>query len=159
MSYDKFLQPVSSEKASSLIIRINDFLSKNKSITKEAKEELEGFVRLLQNGNVNLSDWNKFDTRLKEINIEMREAGRLGKSLKQTLIEGAKSFAQWTVSSFSVMEVVQALKKMITNVKATDDSLLELDKVSDLSTKNLEKITNEAYKLGDTVGKNRQTSY
>ena len=153
LSYDKFLQPVSSEKASSLIIRINDFLSKNKSITKEAKEELEGFVRLLQNGNVNLSDWNKFDTRLKEINIEMREAGRLGKSLKQTLIEGAKSFAQWTVSSFSVMEVVQALKKMITNVKELDDSLLELDKVSDLSTKNLEKITNEAYKLGDTVGK------
>ncbi len=153
LSYDKFLQPVSSEKASSLIIRINDFLSKNKSITKEAKEELEGFVRLLQNGNVNLSDWNKFDTRLKEINIEMREAGRLGKSLKQTLIEGAKSFAQWTVSSFSVMEVVQTLKKMITNVKELGDSLLELDKVSDLSTKSLEKITNEAYKLGDIVGK------
>lgn len=153
LSYDKFLQPVSSEKASSLIIRINGFLSKNKAITKEAKEELEGFVRLLQNGNVNLSDWNKFDTRLKEINIEMREAGRLGKSLKQTLIEGAKSFAQWTVSSFSVMEVVQAFRKMMTNVKELDNSLLELDKVSDLSTKSLEKISNEAYKLGDTVGK------
>ena len=45
LSYDKFLQPVSSEKASSLIIKINDFLSKNKAITKEAKEELEGFVK------------------------------------------------------------------------------------------------------------------
>ena len=153
LSYDKFLQPVSSEKASSLIIRINDFLSKNTAITKEAKEELQGFIRLLQNGNVNLSDWNKFDTRLKEINIEMRETGKLGKSLKQTLLDGAKSFAQWTFSSGMVMEVVQTVKTLTNNVTELDNKLLELVKVSDLTADGLEKATERAYKLGDTVGK------
>lgn len=153
LSFDKFLQPVSSEKASALIIKINDFLTKNTAITKEAKEELQGYVSLLQSGNVNLSDWNKFDTRLKEINQDMRVSGRLGKNLKQTLIEGAKSFAQWTLSSGAVMEVWNTFKEGIRTVKELDDSLLELKKVSDLSVEGLEKVVEQAYALGDTVGK------
>lgn len=153
LSYDKFLQPVSSEKASSLIIRINDFLSKNKAITKEAKEELEGFVRLLQNGNVNLSDWNKFDTRLKEINIEMREAGRLGKTLTGTLIEGAKSFAQWTVSSFSVMEVINNIRQGINEIKELDDILTEINKTSDLTKQQLDKLGDVSFNTASKYGK------
>ena len=152
LSYDKFLQPVSSEKASSLIVRINSFLTKNTAITAEAKAELEGFVRQINSG-INLSDWNKFNLRLKEIENDMRVAGKLGKTLKQTLVDGAKSFAQWTLSSASVMEVVQAIKTTVKNVKELDNSLLELDKVSDLTAEGLEKVTDKAYKLGDTVGK------
>lgn len=153
LSYDKFLQPVSSDKASSLIIRINDFLTKNTAITKKAKEELLGFIRLLQNGNVNLSDWNKFDTRLKEINQEMRVAGKLGKSLKQTLIDGAKSFAQWTLSSGAVMEVWNGFKQGIRNVKELDDSLVELNKVTDLTVEGLSKVTEESFELGEKLAK------
>lgn len=152
LSYDKFLQPVSIEKASSLIVRINSFLTKNTAITAEAKAELEGFVRQINSG-INLSDWNKFNLRLKEIENDMRVAGKLGKSLKQTLVDGAKSFAQWTLSSASVMEVVQAIKTTVKNVKELDNSLLELDKVSDLTAEGLKKVTDKAYKLGDTVGK------
>ena len=152
LSYDKFLQPVSNEKASSLIVRINSFLTKNTAITAEAKAELQSFITKI-NGGVNLGDWNKFNLRLKEIENDMRVAGKLGKSLKQTLIEGAKSFAQWTLSSASVMEVVQAIKTTVRNVKELGNSLLELDKVSDLTVEGLEKVTDEAYKLGDTVGK------
>lgn len=151
LSYDKFLQPVSSEKASSLIIRINDFLSKNKAITKEAKEELEGFVRLLQNGNVNLSDWNKFDTRLKEINIEMREAGRLGKTLSGTLIEGAKSFAQWTVSSFSVMEAINAIKSLISTSKELNSVATDFTMATGVSENQLKSLDSTYNKLADDL--------
>lgn len=155
LSFDKFLQPVSSEKAFSLIIKINNFLSKNTAITKEAKEELQGFVRLLQSGNVNLSDWNKFDTRLKEINIEMREAGRLGKSLKQTLFEGAKSFAQWTIASASVMNVIQGFKKMGQAVYDIDTAMTNLYKVTDETSERYDKFLDntcdKAKELGRTV--------
>lgn len=151
LSYDKFLQPVSSEKASSLIIRINDFLSKNKAITKEAKEELEGFVRLLQNGNVNLSDWNKFDTRLKEINIEMREADRLGKTLSGTLIEGAKSFAQWTVSSFSVMEAINAIKSLISTSKELNSVATDFTMATGVSENQLKSLNSTYNKLADDL--------
>ena len=151
LSYDKFLQPVSSEKASSLIIRINDFLSKNKAITKEAKEELEGFVRLLQNENVNLSDWNKFDTRLKEINIEMREANRLGKTLSGTLIEGAKSFAQWTVSSFSVMEAINAIKSLISISKELNSVATDFTMATGVSENQLKSLNSTYNKLADDL--------
>ena len=85
LSFDKFLQPVSNEKASSLIVRINSFLTKNTAITAEAKAELQSFINKL-NGGVNLSEWNQFNLRLKEIENDMRVAGKLGKSLKQTFI-------------------------------------------------------------------------
>lgn len=153
LSYDKFLQPVSSDKASSLIIRINDFLTKNTAITKEAKEELLGFIRLLQNGNVNLSDWNKFDTRLKEINQEMRVAGKLGKSLKQTLIDGAKSFAQWTLSSGAVMEVWNSVRQGVGELKNLDDILTEISKTSDLTEKQLAKLGDTAFESASKYGK------
>lgn len=151
LSYDKFLQPVSSGKASSLIIRINDFLSKNKAITKEAKEELKGFVRLLQNENVNLSDWNKFDTRLKEINIEMREADRLGKTLSGTLIEGAKSFAQWTVSSFSVMEAINAIKSLISTSKELNSVATDFTMATGVSENQLKSLKSTYNKLADDL--------
>jgi TP901 family phage tail tape measure protein len=152
LSYDKFLQPVSSEKASSLIIRINDFLSKNKNITKEAKLELQGFVRLLESGNVSLSDWNKFDTRLKNINIEMREANRLGKTLKQALIEGAKSFAQWTFSSGAVMELYNVARKVPKEVIAVNKAMIELIKVSSASDNELKNYFDEAADSAKKLG-------
>lgn len=148
LSYDKFLQPVSSEKASSLIIRINDFLSKNKNITAEAKQELLGFIRLLQSGNVNLSDWNKFDARLKEINIEMREANRLGKTLRQTLIDGAKSFAQWTFSSGTVMEVWQGLKRVYNESLKINDVMTDLAMSTDLTASQMESVVDKYSNLG-----------
>lgn len=152
LSYDKFLQPVSNEKASSLIVRINSFLTKNTAITSEAKAELQSFVAQLNNG-VNLGEWNKFNSRLKEIEVKMRQAGKLGKSLTQTFKDSAKSFIEWSTASGAVMEVVQAVKVAIDNVKELDDQLLELSKVSDLSAGGLVKVTEEAYELGDTVGK------
>lgn len=151
LSFDKFLQPVSSEKASSLIVKINDFLSKNHNITKEAKEELLGFIRLLQNGNVNLNDWNKFDTRLKEINIEMREANRLGKSLKQTLVDGAKSFAQWTFSSGAVMEVWQGLKRVYNESLKINDVMTDLAMSTDLTASQMESVVDKYSNLGEKL--------
>lgn len=159
LSYDKFLQPVSSEKASSLIVRINDFLTKNTAITKEAKEELQGFIRLLQSGNVNLNDWNKFDTRLKEINQEMRVSGKLGKSLKQTLIDGAKSFAQWTTASGAVMEVVTALRRAVTELKEVDTLLTEISKANDsLTPSQLLDVGDSSFDVASKYGK-KATDY
>ena len=152
IAFDKFSQPVSSDKASSLIVKINSFLSKNTNITKEARIELENFVRQLNSG-VDLSEWNRFNTSLKRIENEMRVAGRLGKSLKQTLLDGAKSFAQWTLASGSVMDIINAGRSAIQNVKELDDSLVELNKVSDLTKDELADVTEECFKLGDGLAK------
>ena len=54
-SFDKFLQPVSDEKITSLIIKIQDFLNKNTAITKEARTQLSNYVNELNGRNISLS--------------------------------------------------------------------------------------------------------
>ena len=154
LSFDKFTQPVSSDKASSLIVRINSFLGKNTNITKVARVELENFVRQLNNG-VDLSEWNRFNNRLKEIENEMRVAGRLGKSLKQTLSEGAKSFLLWTISSASVMDVINLGREVAENVYEIDTAMTNLYKVTDetdeVYNRFLDNACDKAKELGRSV--------
>lgn len=151
LSYDKFLQPVSSEKASSLIARINAFLTKNTAITAEAKAELQSFINKI-NGGVNLNEWNQFNLRLKEIENDMRVANKLGKSLRQTLIEGAKSFAQWTFSSGAVMELYNVIRKVPKEVIAVNTAMIELIKVSDASNNELKNYFDEAAESAKKLG-------
>ena len=152
LSFDKFTQPVSSDKASSLIVRINSFLTKNTAITAEAKMELQSFVSQLNKG-VNLGQWDKFNVRLKEIENEMRQAGRLGKTLTQSLKEGAKSFTQWTISSGVVMNVWNSVRQGIDELKDLDDILTEISKTSDLTEKQLAKLGDTAFESASKYGK------
>lgn len=133
---------------------IQDWLKKNTAATQEAKDAMKAYLETLNDvDGVSQITFNTAKQGLDNWDTKMRQAGKLGKSLTQTFKEGAKSFIEWTVSSVSVMEVVQAIKTTVKNVKELDNSLLELDKVSDLTAEGLKKVTEEAYKLGDTVGK------
>lgn len=152
LEYDKFLQPVSNEKTSSLIIRINSFLTKNTNITKEAKEELQSFITQI-NGGVNLADWNKFNSRLKEIENQMRQADRLGKSLWQTFKESASKFAQWTISSGAVMDVWNTVRQGVEELKNLDSILTEISKTSDLTTSQLKELGDTAFESASKYGK------
>lgn len=152
ISYDKFMQPVTKEKASSLIIRINDFLYKNTNITKEARQELESYVAKINNG-VNLNEWNQFDKRLKEIRVEMGQVGRLGKSLKQTLSDAARSFIEWTSASGAVMEVWNAVRQGVEELKNLDSILTEISKTSDLTTSQLKELGDTAFESASKYGK------
>lgn len=68
LAYDKYMQPVSSEKATSLINKINSFLTKNTKITNDAKVALQGYIDELGRG-VNLSRWNEINGYLKRRKI------------------------------------------------------------------------------------------
>lgn len=156
LSFDKFLQPVSSEKASSLIVRINSFLTKNTAITAEAKEELQSFVAQINNG-VNLNDWNKFNSRLKEIENEMRQAGKLGKSLTQTFKDSAKSFIEWTTASGAVMEIWTAVRQGVGELKDLDSILTEISKTSDLTKNQLKELGDTAFESASKYGESAST--
>lgn len=52
-----------------------------------------------------------------------------------------------------INEVSDSLNQMVEEVEKIDSSLLELSKVSDLTADGLERVTDQAYELGKTVGK------
>ena len=153
-SYDRFMQPVSKEKASSLINRINEFLTKNTKITKEARSQLEGYTQEINKG-VNLNRWNDINSKFKETQNSMRGLNRLGASLKDQMTQAAQSFTQWLSVSSEVMLVLNKLRKMPQEVYAIDTAMTELAKVSDTTTKrlsqSLEKSVETAKKYASTI--------
>lgn len=140
-------------KVNDTITRLNEQLRKNGNYASSAKLQIQEWINELKSGNVAEARLKAINSEAKALHSNMAQLGKIGKSNWQTFKEGVKSFTEWTLASVSVMEVVQAVKTMASNVKGLDDQLLELSKVSDLSADGLAKITEEAYELGETVGK------
>lgn len=153
IAYDKYMQPVSNEKATSLINRINTFLSKNTRITNDAKIALQGYADELGHG-VNLSRWNEINGKLKETENSMRGLHRLGASLKDQMSQAAQSFTQWLSVSSAVMLGVSKTKEAITELKEVNTLLTEISKANDkLSKSDLDKIGNNSFDVASKYGK------
>lgn len=155
LAYDKFSQPVSNEKATSLINRINTFLTKNTRITKEARVELQGFVQELGMGGTTLSRWNDINNTLKSTENSMRGLNRLGSSLKNQFSQAAQSFTQWVSVSSGIMLLVNQLRKIPQEVYKIDTSMTNLYKVTDESkskyTQFLNSASDSAFELGRSI--------
>ena len=158
IAFDKFTQPVSKDKATALINRINTFLTKNTAITQEAREKLEGYVRRLEQG-VNLSDWNLFNNELKNTENQMRGLGKLGASLKNQMKQAAESFTQWFSVSSAIMLLVTKIKQAVTELKEVDTLLTEISKANDnLSRSDLIGIGDRSFETASHYGK-KATDY
>lgn len=153
IAYDKYMQPVSNEKATSLINRINTFLSKNTRITNDAKIALQGYADELGRG-VSLNRWNEINGKLKETENSMRGLHRLGASLKDQMSQAAQSFTQWLSVSSVVMLLVSKIKNAITELKEVNSIMTEISKTADqLSKADLSKVENTSYKTASKYGK------
>lgn len=153
IAYDKYMQPVSNEKATSLINRINTFLSKNTRITNSAKIELQGYADELGRG-VNLSRWNEINGKLKETENSMRGLHRLGASLRDQMSQAAQSFTQWLSVSSAVMLLVSKTKNAISKLKEINTLITEISKANDkLSKSDLDKIGNNSFDVASKYGK------
>lgn len=147
---------VDSLKVKKLRNDIQDWLKKNTAATKKAKDAMKTYLEMLDDvDGVSQATFNTVKGGMDDWDTKMRQAGKLGKSLTETFKEGAKSFIEWTVSSVSVMEVVQVLKKMGQAVYENDTAMTNLYKVTDETSqrydKFLDSVTGKAQELGRTV--------
>lgn len=152
LSYDKFNQPVSNEKATSLINRINSFLTKNTRITKSARIELEGYVQELSRG-VNLNQWNEISNSLKKTENSMRGLHRLGNSLRSQMTQAAQSFTQWFSVSSGIMLLISKTRSAITEIKNLDNILTEVSKTSNMTRQQLKQLGMDAYDSASKYGR------
>lgn len=152
LSYDKFNQPVSNEKATSLINRINSFLTKNTRITKSARIELEGYVQELGRG-VNLNQWNEISNSLKKTENSMRGLHRLGNSLRSQMTQAAQSFTQWFSVSSGIMLLISKTRSAITEIKNLDNILTEVSKTSNMTRQQLKQLGMDAYDSASKYGR------
>lgn len=130
------------------------FKQNNSNMTKSMKKDLDTMYNSLINGaNLSEQEIKELQNRFAAFKLEVRDAGKLGKSPLDSIENGVASFATWLPASQLVMAGINSFRKAIDNVVKLDNSLVELSKVSDLSTQGLEDITDEAYKLGEQLSK------
>lgn len=153
LSYDKFMQPVSNEKATSLINRINSFLTKNTKITNDAKVSLQGYADELSRG-VNLSRWNEINGKLKETENSMRGLGKLGASFRNQMSQAVSSFSMWLSASTLVMKFISQTREAVNELKSVNTYLTEISKTNhSLSQSDLEQIGNRSFNVASKYGK------
>lgn len=153
LAYDKYMQPVSNEKATSLINRINSFLTKNTKITKDARVELQGYADELGRG-VNLSRWNEINGILKKTENNMRGLGKLGLSLRNQMTQAMSSFSTWLSASTLVMTFISKTRNAVTELKDVNTLLTEISKTNhSLTQTDLDGIGNRGFDIASKYGK------
>lgn len=137
LSYDKLMQPISSSKQVNLTNKIEKWLANNTRATKSARQELQLYLEELSSGSINQKQYIEFNNRLTELDTEMRSMGKLGKSLFQSLSEGAKKFTSWISATAIVMKAITTTRLAISTVRDLDSALVDLKKTAKMSTSEL----------------------
>lgn len=148
----KSTQNVSNEKASSLINRINTFMTKNTRITREARTHLEGFVQELNRG-VNLERWNQINAEFKQTENSMRGLHKLGMSFKNQFEQAAGTFTQWLSVSTLIMTGISKTREAVAELKEVDSILTEISKTSDITESQLKKLGDTSFESASKFGK------
>lgn len=135
-------------------------LTVNYNDVKQAKislESLEKTAKNINNTKINIntdnSSMNKLNTGVKTYNNSVKKATKSTMTFGDQLKEAYKKFAIWSVATVSWYQVINAVKDMVDQVKVLDDSLVELQKVTDLEGESLDKFTDKAFKAADSVAK------
>lgn len=153
LSYDKFMQPVSDEKISTLIVRIQKFLEKNTNITKEAQVQLSNYVQELNGGNISLARWNAINTELKKTESTMSVLGRLGKSFSDQIKDVGRNVTSYLSVSSAFMSLFSKTRESISELKELDDILTEISKTSDLTSQELKELGLSSYDTASKYGR------
>ncbi len=148
------LEYATDSQISSFHQKLQEFYDKNSATHRRWGDDLKKMLTATSNGaKVTNTDLETMKSKLDNINNSARQAGKLGKSWFDTIKSNVQSYLPWVSMAGVIGEATQQVRQMFSNVKDLDDSLLELVKVSDLSADGLKNVTNQAYELGEKVGR------
>jgi len=135
--YDKLNAPADSGKQAAMIVRLNNYLSKNTAITAESKAQIQQWINTLSGASVAERTLENIKIEFSQIDANMRSMNRLGKSFTDRIKEQAAKFSQWVSVSSVVLFGVEKAKKSIAELKEIDNILLRI-----LTTDPIEDINN-----------------
>lgn len=148
------LNTVDPKKINDLASSMLTFRDNNTRMSSEMKSRLNEMYNSLVNGaNISERELKELTQDFVKLKLEVRDAGMLGKSFGDKMKNAWSKFSEWGFATGIMTKGIQIVKDMFSNVVELDNSLLELSKVSDLSASGLANVTEEAYKLGEEVGR------
>lgn len=138
------------------IDKISKYLEKNTKLSKEAREQLEDYIKVLKTGNPS-TNVEEIHTAWTKVAEEERRAGREGKNFFSIFKERAifNYASQLATYYLSLYDFIRYARQIIDNVRDIDTALTELRKVSDTTeqrlTQSFKNSAETAKELGSSV--------
>ena len=130
------------------------FQQNNTKMSRSTKKELDTMYNSLINGaNLSKKEVTELKTRFTQLKVQVRDAGQLGKSFGDSIKQGMGSFATWLPASQIIMKMVQSVTSAVSELKELDNILTEISKTSDLTSRQLENLGNNAFEAASKYGK------
>lgn len=135
------------------IDKLTKYLDVNTRISKEAKQQLQGYLALLKSGDPSVSV-KELHTEWTRVAVAEREAGREGKKFWDLVTDKAFSnrAAQLVSYYLSFTDIIRYTQEGIKVIRELDTALTEMRKVSDETVSSLERLQDVSFDLADDVG-------
>lgn len=123
------------------------------SLDKGSISEIQSQIENLAKGktikiNANNTQVNNLNNSLKDFNGSAKNA----KNSAQGLSDIISKFSSWQIVGDVIHGVKNAMEDMVQQVFDLDESLTELDKVTDLSSEGLQSLADDAFEVGEQIG-------
>lgn len=132
--------------------KIHKLLNENSKMSSEAKAKIKTYYKEIESGNPSMSLDRIHGEIMKIYNAEV-EAGRAGKSLIDVFkTSRLHQMVAQVAGMFSVYDVINGLKQVVSTIRELDTAYTEMRKVSDESAQSLKNFQKESFSTADSVG-------
>lgn len=125
----------------------------------KASDDIENRIRALETAlqGVDAVNFSNVNGQMQELGTRMRSNQTTAQSLSSILSQsfgGVGSYlARFTSAYYIINKIVTSFKKMVSEVRELDTSMVELTKVTDLQGSSLSAFVDNAYEVGATLGR------
>lgn len=141
-----------SSKVDSLHQKIQEFYDKNTATHRTWGSQLKNMLNETAHGaQVTATRVNEIEQEFLGVSNAARQAGKLGDSFFGGLKNQASKFIQWFSMTSVIMEGVQSIKKMVTEVKTLDNAMMDLTMATGYNRTQVEALMDTYFKLGDKL--------
>ena len=136
------------------------WLDNNTKSTKKYGKQIDEIITKMKNLDVQMTktESNDLTAKMKNIQIDARNSGLLGMTSVDKVKAAWQKFGGWSIATGSLMQGVNKVKEAVSEMKDIDDIITEINKTSDLTTKELKTLATTSYDKASKYSK-KATDY
>lgn len=141
------------DPAKRLASSVNELGNKNKLSKKQVAQfnsEIEDLTNKFKNGEVSAEDFAK---GLGNISMNIKKSSGGLKEFGRNLLSMIKGFIGFQLAATIIMQTINAIRGLVNEVIELDASMVELNKVTDLTAEQLKKVKDNSFDLARELGR------
>lgn len=140
---------------SRLISRMDSWLNTNTKATKEARENVRGYIADIESAGDSLTkgQFKSITSSFNKTNAEMISMGKTGKSFLSELSRGFKQIGEFAYTYGAIQKLQTTFTESISELKEIDSILTEISKTSNLTTSQIKELGTSSFDSASKLGK------